>query len=62
MTIRFSRKILLATATSFAAIKPVHDSLAVILSGGGVVPFDADLWAHYASGSSAETVRFYEQR
>lgn len=43
-------------------IEPVHDSLAVVLPNGAVVPFDGDLWAHYASGFSVETVRFYEQR
>ena len=46
----------------FAAVEPVQDSLAVILPDGEVVPFDSDLWAHHTSGSSAETVQFYEQR
>ena len=30
-----------------AAVEPIHDSLAVVLSDRGVVPFDGDLWGHY---------------
>jgi predicted dienelactone hydrolase len=45
-----------------AAVEHIHDSLGVVLPDGSVVAFDGQLWARYASPSSPETVRFYEQR
>jgi hypothetical protein len=44
------------------AIEHIQDTLGVVLPGGKVVPFDGQLWSRFASTSSIETVKFYEER
>lgn len=45
-----------------AAAEHIPDSLGVVMPDGRVVAFDRELWERYASASSPETIRYYEQR
>lgn len=45
-----------------AAVEHVRDTLGVVLPGEGLVAFDGQVWARYASPSEPETIRFYEER
>jgi hypothetical protein len=44
------------------AIEHVNDTLGVVLPTGKVLPYDGQLWNRFASTSSFETVKFYEER